>query len=256
MGSGGEALTENLVAQYHKILNLPLLNSYGPAECTITATASDIKSNDPISIGKPISNLQVYILDANDNPVPIGVSGELCISGVGVARGYLNKPDLTEQKFVPNPFTRGNDINSERLYRTGDLVRYLPDGNIEYLGRIDHQVKIRGYRIELGEIENALEQHDDVQQAIVVAKEDIHNISAKRLVAYITLQNDKQLLANELHAYLGKLLPSHMVPAQFIFLMTFPLNTSGKVDRNALPEPDHQVVTKSYVAPRNQWSAC
>jgi aspartate racemase len=194
-------------------------------ECT------DSKEAPPI--GRPLPNTQVYILDAQKQLVPIGVPGELYIGGVGVTRGYLNRPELTAERFIPNPFS--NDSGS-RLYKTGDLARYLPDGNIEYLGRIDHQVKIRGFRIELGEIEAVLRQNPAVQDAVVIGQEyDLHD---KRLVAYVVPSQEQVLSTSELRRYLKEKLPDHMVPSAFVRLEALPLTPNDKVDRRALPMPD------------------
>ncbi len=181
------------------------------------------------------------------NPVPIGVTGEIFIGGAGLARGYVNQPELTAEKFITNPLSA--DANS-RLYKTGDLGRYLPDGNIEFLGRIDHQVKIRGYRIELGEIETVLAQHSEVQAAVVVSRED--SPGDKRLVGYVVSNHRQSVTAKELRSYLKAKLPEYMVPSAYVFLETFPLTPSGKVDRRALPIPDQDqsVSQASYLAPR------
>ncbi len=203
--------------------------------------------SDHPPIGQPIANTQVFILDPAMSPIPIGVAGEIFIGGDGLARGYLNQPGLTVEKFITNPFSA--DANS-RLYKTGDLGRYLPDGNIEFLGRIDHQVKIRGYRIELGEIETVLVQHSEVQAAVVVARED--SPGDKRLVGYVVLNHYQSLSAMELRSYLKEKLPDYMVPSAYVFLETFPLTPSGKVDRRGLPIPDQDqsVLHASYLAPR------
>ncbi|NJS12148.1 MAG: amino acid adenylation domain-containing protein [Microcoleus sp. CSU_2_2] len=246
------------------------VNTYGPTETTVTATVYHPPVQEPdrtmseIPIGRPLANTQIYILDRQLQPVPIGVPGEMHIGGAGVARGYLNRPDLTAEKFIINPFT---DDPNARLYKTGDAVRYLPDGNIEFIGRIDYQVKIRGFRIELGEIEAALEQHPAVQQAVVLAREDVPG--SKRLVAYV-LPNPEALLAGDLDAsqvpialqsdssdnrslttdavpqqqqildtsnlrnFLKERLPDYMIPAGFVLLDALPMSPNGKVDRRAL----------------------
>ncbi|MCY9406361.1 AMP-binding protein, partial [Bacillus spizizenii] len=191
-----------------------------------------------VPIGKPISNIQLYILQAG-HMQPVGVAGELCIAGDGLARGYLNRPELTAEKFVKNPFSAG-----ERMYRTGDLARWLPDGNIEYLGRIDHQVKIRGYRIETGEVEAALFHIPSIQESIVLAQEINREIS---LCAYYTA-NDT-LTAGELREHLSRQLPSYMIPAYFIQLKAMPLTLNGKIDRRALPSPRENLTGMNYTAP-------
>lgn len=184
--------------------------------------------DERVTIGRPIANTQVYVLDRNMQPVQVGVPGELYIAGAGVARGYLNRPELTAERFLPNPLGPG------RLYRTWDLVRYLPDGSLEYLGRMDDQVKIRGYRIELGEIEAVLLQHGEVQEALVVAREDVPG--QKRLVAYVVTAGGTEVLVGEQRSYLRERLP--MVPAAFVGLAELPQTPNGKVDRRALPAPE------------------
>ncbi|CAD5920830.1 non-ribosomal peptide synthase/polyketide synthase [Planktothrix agardhii] len=270
---GGEAIQQSKVKQWHQnTVNyspLPqLFNAYGPTEATIITTLCKFTSPTitNVPIGRPLSNTQVYILDAFLQPVPVGVAGELHIGGAGLARGYLNRPELTQEKFIPNPFEEEglippNPINkgsneSSKLYKTGDLCRYLPDGNIEYLGRIDNQVKIRGFRIELGEIETILSQHSAVKTAIVIARED--ETEQKRLVAYvvsqaegISAQQEQSLLpVTELRQFLKAKLPEYMVPSAFVILESLPLTSNGKVDRRALPAPDFQS-EEQYVAPRN-----
>jgi acyl-CoA synthetase (AMP-forming)/AMP-acid ligase II len=202
----------------------------------------------PVPIGRSIANTVVYILDHHLNPVPIGVCGELCIGGDGLARQYLNQPELTSESFILNPFS---DKPGARLYRTGDLARYLLDGNIEFIGRLDHQVKIRGFRIELGVIEAVLSQNPAVQETVVVAREDVH--SDKRLVAYVVPRKEQTPTVSKLRGFLKSKLPEHMVPSTFVFLDALPLTSHGKVDRQALPgdtglRPD---LEKAFVAPRN-----
>jgi acyl carrier protein len=191
-------------------------------------------------------NTQIYILDACLTPVPVGVPGELYIGGDGLARGYHNRPELTAEKFVANPFS---DDPNDRLYKTGDLVRYLPNGNLEYLGRLDHQVKLRGYRIELGEIESVLNRHQGLQESVVVIRED--NPGDKRLVAYAISENENPPPVNELRQTLQEALPDYMVPAAFVFLETLPLTPNGKVDRGALPAPNwgRPQLEEKFVAP-------
>jgi acyl carrier protein len=195
-------------------------------------------------IGKPIANTQIYILDQYLQPLPIGVIGEMYIGGDGVAREYINRPELTAKKFIPNPFGKG------KLYKTGDLARYLADRNIEFLGRIDNQVKIRGFRVELGEIEAHLNQHPDVKETVVIVKDKLQ--IDKYLVAYFTV-NRKQLKVKELRTFLSKKLPNHMIPSAFVTLDQFPLTPNGKIDRKALPEPDFQEnKPEEFIAPRNE----
>ncbi|MEH1781198.1 MAG: amino acid adenylation domain-containing protein [Nostoc sp.] len=243
----GESLQNQLVQQLYRQTNVQqVFNLYGPTEYTTYSTFSLVKKGDSfVTIGRPIENTQVYLLDANLMPVPIGISGELYISGAGLARGYLNRPDLTDEKFIPNPF---NEKPGSRLYKTGDLVRYLPDGNIEFLSRMDDQVKIRGFRIELGEIETAISQHPAVKETVVIAREDIP--SHKSLAAYIV---DKQpLTSNDLRNFLKELLPDYMIPAAFIMLDALPLTPNGKIDRRALPAPDVSTLSRetAFIPPR------
>jgi microcystin synthetase protein McyB len=226
-----------------------LINNYGPTENTVVTTSGIVpdyeegNSSSP-SIGKPISNTKIYILDQNLQPLPIGVPGELHISSVGLARGYLNRLELTKEKFISNPF------NSGILYKTGDLVRYLPEGNIEFLGRIDNQVKLRGLRIELGEIEAVLETHSQVEKAVVILREDTSG--NQRLVAYI-VRKLPSLGIGELRRFLQQQLPAYMVPSAFVMLSDFPLNNNGKIDRKKLPVPDEtSIIESAYIAPRNE----
>jgi amino acid adenylation domain-containing protein len=241
--AAGEACSRDLVAKWSS--GRRFFNGYGPTECTVCTTmieCTDSKVAPPI--GRPLPNTQVYILDAQKQLVPIGVPGELYIGGVGVTRGYLNRPELTAERFIPNPFS--NDSGS-RLYKTGDLVRYLPDGNIEYLGRIDHQVKIRGFRIELGEIEAVLRQNPAVEDAVVIGQEyDLHD---KRLVAYVVPSQEQVLSTSELRRYLKQKLPDHMVPSAFVRLEALPLTPNDKVDRRALPMPDRIRSVEETFAP-------
>jgi amino acid adenylation domain-containing protein len=298
---GGEAVDTRSVKQVlEKGAPERLLHVYGPTENTtfsswykVTKVAEGATN---LPIGKPISNTQIYILDSQLQPVPIGVSGELHIGGDGLAVGYHNRPELTASKFIPNPFensqfkssatprrsqTQGNahqEGQKSKLYKTGDLARYLGDGNIEFLGRIDHQVKIRGYRIETGEIEATLTQHPSVKQTVVVARED--NSGAQGLVAYIVPENESSLISNpelsntqinsrqnlfnqqqestqdaslipQIRQFLKQKLPEYMIPAAFILLDAFPLTLNGKIDRRALPVPDTVPVALSttYVMP-------
>ncbi|MDY7008074.1 MAG: amino acid adenylation domain-containing protein [Cyanobacteriota bacterium] len=320
----GEALPVKTVSFWSN--NAPetkLINEYGPTETVVGCCAYEVKPEESdreiVPIGRPIANTKIYILDSNNQPVPIGVPGELHIGGAGLARGYLNRPELTEQKFIPNPFdkskvksggtprrrktqavrprvgekrkrsepasaknasgrnprrrkTQGNadqererrpregtltkrgnahqESQKSKLYKTGDLARYLPDGNIEFLGRIDNQVKIRGFRIELGEIEALLAQHSNVQEAVVIAREDIPG--DKRLVAYLII-NDAKTTIDDLRSFLKSKLPEYMIPAAFVFLETMPLTPNGKVNRRALPIPDASSLLRetSFFAPRD-----
>jgi amino acid adenylation domain-containing protein len=233
--TSGEALPAGLVRLFHQRLpGVELHNLYGPTETAIevtawTSTAGALPANIPI--GRPISNTRIYILDRNREPVPIGATGEIHIGGVQVCRGYLNRPRLTAERFIANPFVEG-----ERLYRTGDLGRFRPDGTIEYLGRNDFQVKIRGFRIELGEIEARLAEHPGVREAVVLAREDAPG--EKRLVAYITARPGAAPPGAEaLREHLAASLPEYMVPAAYVALEALPLSANGKLDRKALPAP-------------------
>ncbi|PSB55843.1 non-ribosomal peptide synthetase, partial [Chamaesiphon polymorphus] len=225
-----------------------VINNYGPTESAVVTTSgivpAGLETGIPPSIGRPIANTQIYILDSQMQPVPIGVAGELHIGGDGLARGYLNRPELTQAKFIPNLFSADN---SARLYKTGDLARYLSDGNIEFLGRIDNQVKIRGFRIELGEVEAVLNAHPQVQQAVVIATGDS---SGKRLVAYL-VASAEMLDILQVRVFLKQRLPEYMVPSAIVTLDSVPLTPNGKVDRNALPTADGEISrTHEYVAPR------
>jgi len=245
---GGEPLPIELVRQFKSLNRAEVTNLYGPTEACIDAIFWTVKDKtEIILIGRPVSNLQAYILDEDLQPVPIGVAGELHIGGVQVARGYLNRPKLTAERFIDNPFGRG------RLYKTGDLCRYLPNGDIEFLGRIDFQVKIRGFRIELGEIEVVLNQHPAVREAVVLAREDQPN--QKRLVAYVVRPADSVSLSPQpatLRAYLLEKLPDYMVPSAFVTLEAMPLTPNGKLNRRALPAPDATAlaIRTAFVAPQ------
>ncbi|NOZ57522.1 MAG: amino acid adenylation domain-containing protein, partial [Calditrichaeota bacterium] len=248
--SAGEACTPDIVEKWAP--GRRLFNAYGPTEATVGPTLGLVESLPSWAasapIGRPISNVQIYILDRNLRPVPTGVPGEICVGGVGLARGYRNRPDLTAEKFVPNPFAANP---GERLYRTGDLGRFLPDGRIEFLGRVDDQVKVRGYRIELGEIEGVLSQHESVGQCAVIVRED--RPGDRRLVAYV-VPSSPELEINRaaLREYLAERLPEYMVPSAFVVLDSLPLTPNGKVNRRALPAPDYStdVQERAYVAPR------
>ncbi len=245
----GEPLQRGLVQQLYQLPTIErVYNLYGPTEDTTYSTWALLEREDQtvIPIGRPIANTQAYILDQWLEPVPIGVTGELYLAGAGVARGYLQQPELTAQRFLPNPFSREPGA---RFYRTGDLARYLPDGNIAFLGRADHQIKLRGYRIELGEIEAVLVQHPAVQEAVVLARED--EPGNKRLVAYVVPIPGASVTSLTLRQALHEHLPSYMVPAVLILLTTLPLTPNGKIDRQALPVPQwsHFELEESYEAP-------
>jgi amino acid adenylation domain-containing protein/non-ribosomal peptide synthase protein (TIGR01720 family) len=248
---GGEALSEKVTSFWKKSAPATrLINEYGPTETVVGCCTYEVgKPSFPrgnIPIGRPIANTQLFILDKHLQVVPIGVTGELYIGGDGLARGYLNCPELTQEKFISNPFLNSK---SERLYKTGDLVRYLSDGNIEYLGRIDHQVKIRGFRIELGEIEAALSQHHAVREAVVLAQERLQE--GKHLVAYIVIEKQQSVSNSELRRFLKEKLPEYMVPSVFIKLEALPLTPNGKVDCKALlaPATARPELEKAFVAP-------
>ncbi|UHA72100.1 non-ribosomal peptide synthetase [Paenibacillus sp. 481] len=236
--------------------HVALVNLYGPTEATVDVSYHECTGDAELvrmPIGKPIDNTCMYIVDAEHNLQPIGVQGELCIAGVGLARGYWNKPELTAQKFVPNPFNRfaRDDVDNSltNMYKTGDLARWLPNGEIEYLGRLDHQVKIRGYRIELGEIEAVLQKHPAVQEAVVLVRTNAQG--DKQLYAYVVVQASESLV--DIKQHVAQLLPSYMVPPFFIALDRLPLTPNGKVDRRALPEWDSAVEREQeYVPPTTE----
>jgi amino acid adenylation domain-containing protein len=228
----GEACPAELAARW--AVGRRFLNAYGPTETTVWAsTSGPLDGSRRPDIGRPIANAQTYLLDANLRPVPVGAAGELYVGGLGVARGYLRRPGLTAERFVPDPFS---GEPGARLYRTGDLARYLPDGRIEYLGRVDNQVKLRGFRIEVGEVEAALEEHPSVRQSVVAAREDTPG--NKRLVAYLVADGGRAPSAGELNEFLREKLPPYMVPTAFVVLGEMPLTPNGKVNRAALPAPD------------------
>jgi acyl-coenzyme A synthetase/AMP-(fatty) acid ligase/aryl carrier-like protein len=255
----GEALSREQEARFNaRYPGVGLSNLYGPTEASIDVSFWDCDAEGAdgggakgagVPIGRAVWNTQLYVLDARGEVVPVGVSGELHIGGVGLARGYLNRPALTAEKFIPD--TMSGEAGA-RLYRTGDLARYRADGAIEYLGRIDHQVKVRGFRIELGEIEAALRGHEQVREAVVIARED--EPGHKRLVAYVVSRSEGAEaggeLFGELRTHLRGRLPEYMVPSYFVALGELPLSANGKLDRKALPAPDRQGDAESYVAPR------
>ena len=246
---GGEATPISLVQQIHQLPHVEkVYDLYGPTETTTYSTVALRSVDGPATIGRPIANTQIYLLDLNGQPVPIGVPGEMYIGGDGLARGYLHRPELTASKFVPDPFS---SQPGARLYRTGDLAKYLPDGNIEFLGRMDHQVKIRGFRVELGEIEVVLRQHPGVKEVVIMARQDAPG--EKRLVAYIVPKTDRTPAIADLRAHLKQKLPEHMVPSAFVTLTELPLTLNGKVNRKALPAPDQTRpdLAGTYVAARD-----
>ncbi|HEY0602079.1 MAG TPA: amino acid adenylation domain-containing protein, partial [Herpetosiphonaceae bacterium] len=278
----GEALPLALQERFFARLQAELHNLYGPTEAAVDVTwwpCLPDAALHTVPIGRPIANTQIYILDQHLRPVPVGVPGELHIGGVQLARGYLDRPVLTAERFIPDPFS---DQPNARLYRTGDLARFLPDGAIEYLGRLDFQVKVRGFRIELGEIESALLQHPAIHEAVVVARQDTADT---QLVAYVVAEQENKgtkeqtdaqnqewrtqnlgveengsrvlVLGSALREFLAQRLPEHMIPSVFVPLDALPLSPNGKLDRKALPAPDaaHRASTAEYIAPRTPLEA-
>ncbi|BAU16012.1 amino acid adenylation domain-containing protein (plasmid) [Leptolyngbya sp. NIES-3755] len=251
---GGEVCRWSLIEQIQQQMpTCEIFNHYGPTETTVGALTHAVKPeslteriSETVPIGRAIDNTQLYVLDSNGNPVSIGVTGELYIGGAGLARGYLNRPDLTAEKFISHQL-------NHRLYKTGDLVRYLPDGTLEFLGRVDQQVKLHGFRIELGEIEATLLHHPDVKESVVLLRED----DPKNLVltAYVVPKSTISIPVLELRQFLKQKLPEYMIPATFVELKALPLTINGKVDRHALPTPEKSRSTQSYVAPRNSVEA-
>ena len=245
----GEECSAAIVERWGK--NYRLLNAYGPSECTVCATFDKCNdSNQKPLIGRPIDNVEIYLLDSHLEPVPVGIPGELHIGGVGLARGFINRPELTAEKFIPNPF---GSKSGTRLYRTGDLARYLPDSRLEFLGRIDNQVKIRGFRVELGEIQTILLQHFAVQDAVVITHEDASHVRC--LSAYIvpTPGQTELLTVTRLRGFLKRKLPDYMVPSNFFMLEALPLTPNKKVDRSRLPEPNgvRPKIKQEIVIPRD-----
>jgi len=249
---GGEPINVSRLREWAMYSAAEIVNTYGPTEATDTCSAFRLNDFEPRTgappIGKPNDNAELLILDEHLNLVPQGVAGELYVGGDGVGRGYVNDPVTTAARFIPHPFS---STPGARLYRTGDLVRHLPDGNIEFLGRLDHQVKVAGYRIELGEVEAVMVQHDAVEECVVVVRDDAHGNA--RLVAYVVPEQDAQLPdVSTLRRYLANSLPAHMIPSVFVALEKLPLTPGGKVDRRALPAPDTMGngTGPDYVAPR------
>ena len=249
---GSETVLPEHLATWQNTINTSAIqccNAYGVTEATITTTIHDVLPNDhqgmreSVPIGRPISNTRIHVLDYHLQPVPIGVTGEIYIAGEGLARGYVNRPDLTAERFLPNPL---NIRGGERLFKTGDLGRYLPDGNVVSVGRTDHQIKLRGYRIELGEIETLLQTHTEVRATVVLCRED--RPGEKQLVAYLV----GEVSPSALRSYLQERLPAYMLPSAFVVLKELPLTPNSKVDRRALPAPDptHRVQAATFTAPR------
>ncbi|MEU2423990.1 amino acid adenylation domain-containing protein [Streptomyces sp. NPDC007851] len=247
--AGGEVLPPALAAKMLRVADR-VVNGYGPTETTVYATVAEIRDPEAgVPIGRPIANAEVYVVDAAGSPVPVGVPGELLIGGKGVARGYLGRPELTAERFTAHPFSADPRA---RVYRTGDLARWLPDGELEFLGRLDQQVKVRGFRIEPGEIESVLAAHEDVASCVVNVREDIPG--DKTLVAYCVPVTDRTLDAGALRDWCGRTLPGHMVPSAFIVLDTLPLTSNGKLDSAALPAPVYESGTNGR-APRTETEA-
>jgi amino acid adenylation domain-containing protein len=267
----GEPLPTQLVQQIYLQQTIEqVFDLYGPSEDTTYSTYALRSATGPATIGRPIANTQVYLLDVQLNPVPVGVPGELYIGGAGLARGYLHRPGLTAEKFIPNPFRATADGRRQttaaklskfsgqpsavggRLYKTGDLARYLPDGSIEFLGRLDHQVKLRGFRIELGEIETVLAQHPAIREVAVLVQSMPRDPADIRLVAYVVFEYGQEVAFEGLRHFLGEKLPHYMLPSYFVMLETLPLTPNGKVDRRALSawEPAQPELEHTFVAPR------
>ena len=248
---GGDACNGQVINKWKSYRHV--INAYGPTEVTVCATIHKYRTEDvSTNIGKPIHNVKCYVLDKNNQLVPIGVVGELYIAGAGLARGYLNQPKLTKERFINNPFASQEDIAKgyTRLYKTGDLCRYLPDGNIEYIGRNDFQVKVRGYRVELGEIEQALLSINNIQQAVVLAKDKGKDIQeSKYLIGYFVTKNNIELNKDIILSKLSQKLPEYMVPNALVQLEKLPLTINGKLDRDTLPEA--RFISKHYIPPSN-----
>jgi amino acid adenylation domain-containing protein len=249
---GGDACSAEMARKW--AAGRTLYNAYGPTECTVWATTTPIDGQSTPLIGKPVANTQVYILDEQGLPQPLGIAGELYIGGAGVARGYLNRAQLTAERFVPDPFSSDPQA---RLYRTGDLARFRDDGSLEFLGRLDHQVKVRGFRIELGEIETVLRTHAAVHDVLVMARDDVPGQPAadKMLVAYIVKNASEVIDSHSLRQFLAAKLPAYMVPSAFVMLDAFPLTPNEKIDRKALPLPSQQDragLARDIQAPRNE----
>jgi amino acid adenylation domain-containing protein len=249
---GGESMA---IQKLRHWLNSPyckckLIHLYGPSECSDIASCHSVDREqanllETVPVGKPIDNSRIYLLDKNDNLQPIGIPGELSVAGPTLARGYISRPELTAERFAPDPY----GSQGGRIYRTGDLAKWLPEGNLQFIGRIDNQVKIRGIRIELGEIEAALRQHPEIRDVAVIAREDVPGI--KRLVAYV-VANENHLIASQLRGLAKQKLPDYMVPSAFVMMPALPLTSNGKLDRRALPVPDERSDLDDYVAPRNE----
>jgi amino acid adenylation domain-containing protein len=260
---GGEVATWDLIAQIQQqVASCQILNHYGPTEATVGTLTYLVEPNqqlfldfkpNTVPLGRPLAHTQVYLLDQQMQPVPIGVTGELYIGGAGLARGYLHRSQLTAERFIPNPyFSATNQKSGTRLYKTGDIGRYLPNGNIEFIRRVDRQVKLRGFRIELGEIESIIAQYPQVQQAVVVLQQQ--EKGNQRLVAYVVLKPQNTLTTSELRQFLTQKLPEYMIPSAFVILKALPLTLNGKIDFQALPEPDsyNRELAATYQPPQTE----
>eukprot|EP00833_Pecoramyces_ruminatium_P001157 jgi/Orpsp1_1/1175189/evm.model.c7180000052945.1 len=252
IGLGGEELSIKLCKKIKMYSDCKIYNEYGPTECTINSTIKDASNNktEKITIGKPLCNSKIYILNKYKNPVPIGVEGEIYIGGYGVGKGYLNRPELTKEKFIENPFNFDNDEHNRIMYRTGDLGKWTSEGEIEYLGRIDFQVKINGQRVELGEIENKVLEIPEIKQCVVIDKNK-ENGEKYLICYYITRKEDQNIISNKnIREYLQQKLPRYMVPNYYIKLDEIPLSSTGKLNRRGLPEPKKEdFITEAYIAP-------
>eukprot|EP00833_Pecoramyces_ruminatium_P016177 jgi/Orpsp1_1/1190209/evm.model.d7180000077432.1 len=249
----GEELRNDLCKEIHKYSKCRILNGYGPTEATVTSSYKIVNEEieNKITIGKPQCNYNIYILDKFKKPVAIGVLGEIYIGGYGVGKGYLNRPELTKEKFVENPFNFDGDEHNRIMYRTGDLGRWTMQGEIEYLGRIDFQVKINGQRLELGEIESKVLEMPEIKQSVVIDRKKENG--EKYLVCYyISGKEGKEISNKRIREYLGEKLPRYMVPNYYIRINEIPLSSTGKLNRRALPEPkEEDFITETYVAPVN-----
>jgi acyl carrier protein len=247
---GGEALPPPLARELNELIAGRVMNMYGPTETTIWSAVHvlDKQHEGPVPLGRPLANQSLYVLDRRQQPLPVGVPGELVIGGKGVVRGYLHRPELTAERFLTHPF---QGAAGGRVYRTGDLARLTEDGMVEFLGRLDHQVKVRGYRIELGEIEAALLANPAVREAVVVAREDVPG--DVRLVGYLVAAGGEAIVQNELREQLRERLPEFMVPAHLVVIDAMPQTPNGKIDRKALPAPDTAgtvpAAAEAFVAP-------
>ncbi|KAL6597675.1 hypothetical protein U3516DRAFT_787160 [Neocallimastix sp. 'constans'] len=240
---GGENIDKNILIKLKKYRNLMIFNEYGPTEY--------IKNLNNTTIGKPLCNYELYILDQYMKPVPIGVEGEICIGGKGVGNGYLNRKELTEEKFIDNPFHGDIDDKHNKIYRTGDLGKWTKDGEIICLGRIDFQVKIHGQRIELGEIEEVIKEIEEIESSVVIDK--LNSSNEKCLVGYYIVKNGKEIKKSDIRNYLKKKLPNYMIPSYFIQINEIPITSNGKLDRRALPEPsENDLIINEYIAPETE----